>query len=264
MLLIAKYVLTLFLLKISIDSGSTLQVLHFYIVISNILLYLCFIQEFARMSCNTELQLDLEELEKLEEIAQRPKWKQLLLFEKTKLQNEMQANEKAKAKSEAQAQKKAVALPVVKITSYAWDQSDKFVKIYLSDLKGIHNIANAEISVSTVDKMHILTVNNLNGKRYIFNVPKLLHSTTSISFKVKTDLILLLLKKEAVQKWDYLTELEKIKNAEKNKVPDFDKNDDPSASIMNMMKKMYDEGDDEMKRTIAKAWTESRDKVQVA
>jgi len=29
---------------------------------------------------------------------------------------------------------------------------------------------------------------------------------------------------------------------------------------MNMMKKMYDDGDDEMKRTIAKAWTESRDK----
>lgn len=27
-----------------------------------------------------------------------------------------------------------------------------------------------------------------------------------------------------------------------------------------MMKKMYDEGDDEMKRTIAKAWTESREK----
>ena len=37
-------------------------------------------------------------------------------------------------------------------------------------------------------------------------------------------------------------------------------NDDPSASIMNLMKKMYDEGDDDMKRTIAKAWTESREK----
>lgn len=29
---------------------------------------------------------------------------------------------------------------------------------------------------------------------------------------------------------------------------------------MNLMKKMYDEGDDDMKRTIAKAWTESREK----
>ncbi|OQR89697.1 hypothetical protein ACHHYP_06106 [Achlya hypogyna] len=35
---------------------------------------------------------------------------------------------------------------------------------------------------------------------------------------------------------------------------------DPSAGIMDMMKNMYDEGDDEMKRTIAKAWSESRNK----
>ena len=27
-----------------------------------------------------------------------------------------------------------------------------------------------------------------------------------------------------------------------------------------MMKKMYDEGDDDMKRTIAKAWTEGQEK----
>ena len=39
-----------------------------------------------------------------------------------------------------------------------------------------------------------------------------------------------------------------------------DDNADPSANLMTMMKQMYDEGDDEMKRTIAKAWTESRDK----
>ena len=31
-------------------------------------------------------------------------------------------------------------------------------------------------------------------------------------------------------------------------------------SIMSMMKKMYDEGDDEMKRTISKAFSESREK----
>jgi calcyclin binding protein len=30
--------------------------------------------------------------------------------------------------------------------------------------------------------------------------------------------------------------------------------------MMNMMKKMYDEGDDEMKRTIAKTWSESQSK----
>lgn len=42
--------------------------------------------------------------------------------------------------------------------------------------------------------------------------------------------------------------------------PNVDKDADPSQSIMDMMKQMYHDGDDEMKRTIAKAWTESREK----
>ena len=42
--------------------------------------------------------------------------------------------------------------------------------------------------------------------------------------------------------------------------PKPDASKDPSAGLMDMMKKMYDEGDDEMKRTINKAWSESRSK----
>ena len=40
--------------------------------------------------------------------------------------------------------------------------------------------------------------------------------------------------------------------------------EDPSGQLMNMMKRMYDEGDDTMKRTIAEAWTKSRDKSAAA
>lgn len=35
---------------------------------------------------------------------------------------------------------------------------------------------------------------------------------------------------------------------------------DPSEGLMNLLKKMYAEGDDEMKRSINKAWVESREK----
>ena len=42
--------------------------------------------------------------------------------------------------------------------------------------------------------------------------------------------------------------------------PKMDENADPNESLMTLMKQMYEDGDDEMKRTIAKAWTESRDK----
>ena len=34
----------------------------------------------------------------------------------------------------------------------------------------------------------------------------------------------------------------------------------PICALLQMMKKMYEEGDDEMKRTIAKAWTEGQEK----
>ena len=40
-----------------------------------------------------------------------------------------------------------------------------------------------------------------------------------------------------------------------------DESKNPSDSLMEMMKNMYETGDDEMKRTIAKAWTESREKM---
>ena len=35
---------------------------------------------------------------------------------------------------------------------------------------------------------------------------------------------------------------------------------DPTASLMNMMKELYEKGDEETKRSIAKAWTESQEK----
>lgn len=35
---------------------------------------------------------------------------------------------------------------------------------------------------------------------------------------------------------------------------------DPSGGIMNLMKKMYDDGDDDMKRMIKKTWYETQQK----
>lgn len=50
------------------------------------------------------------------------------------------------------------------------------------------------------------------------------------------------------------------KKAKEPRIPKLDQSDDPSAGLMDMMRQMYEDGDDDMKRTIAKAWTESRDK----
>ena len=46
----------------------------------------------------------------------------------------------------------------------------------------------------------------------------------------------------------------------RHKTPKMDKDEDPEASLMNLMKQMYQDGDNDMKRTIAKAWHESQEK----
>ena len=72
-------------------------------------------------------------------------------------------------------------------------------------------------------------------------------------------MVVLMLKKYETEKWSHLKMSDKQSSSQpKIKPPVDDKNADPSASLMTMMKQMYDEGDDDMKRTIAKAWSESR------
>lgn len=69
-------------------------------------------------------------------------------------------------------------------------------------------------------------------------------------------MVVLLLAKGNSDNWVDLIKVQK----EPKKVPKLDENADPSTGIMNLMKQMYDEGDDEMKRTIMKAWAESHEK----
>ena len=42
--------------------------------------------------------------------------------------------------------------------------------------------------------------------------------------------------------------------------PPMGNNDDPNASLMGMLKNMYEDGDDEMKRSLQKAFYESQNK----
>jgi calcyclin binding protein len=69
---------------------------------------------------------------------------------------------------------------------------------------------------------------------------------------------LFLRKIDTNKNWSHVTEQEK-KITEKS-MPKMDDAADPQEGLMSMMKKMYEEGDDEMKRTISKAFTESREK----
>lgn len=60
---------------------------------------------------------------------------------------------------------------------------------------------------------------------------------------------------------------EKRLKDEKNKTFEQDKEEnsnDPMGGLMSIMKKMYDTGDSELKRTISKAWVEGQEKSRGA
>ncbi|GFS43147.1 SGS domain-containing protein [Actinidia rufa] len=95
---------------------------------------------------------------------------------------------------------------------------------------------------------------DVQGKNYRCAIPKLNKEIVPDKCKVvvKPTRVIITLPKASKGNWlDLHFKEDKLK-------PNLDKDRDPMAGIMDLMKNMYDDGDDEMKRTIAKAWTDAR------
>lgn len=217
-----------------------------------------------------EAKKDLAEYKVLHEQATRELVKDVLSIEIRKLETEIKQLEDSNEKSGQveDLSEKPSQVPVnkpkpqicsVKIVNYAWDQSDKFVKFYIT-LKNAHNLPPENVITKFTPKSIELQVNNLDDKSYSLTVNNLLQRIipSESKHKVKTDKVVVFMKKESEVSWSYVTEAER--KAKETKTPKLDENEDPGQSLMNLMKQMYDEGDDEMKRTIAKSWMEAREK----
>lgn len=226
----------------------------------------------SEISCTRE---DIKEIKHLLENAVRPKVQALLTVELRKFETKLsglleksntEKGKDAKLSEEATASSKSYDVPY---KSYSWDQSDKFVKFYLTNLKNVQALPQPDGFQSSFQRKAVnFRICNLSGKNHVFEIKELAHAINvdKCYYKVKSDMVVIFVAKEDVGKhWSHATAAEKAKADKKNDVPKMDNDDgDPSKGLMNMMKKMYDEGDDDMKRTIAKAWTESREKGQGA
>ncbi|KAH8739896.1 hypothetical protein FG386_001713 [Cryptosporidium ryanae] len=168
------------------------------------------------------------------------------------------------------------------ITKYSWDQTDKNIKIYI-DLVGVQDKPDCLELKFGKDNIEML-VKNLDNKFYIFTVK--LHSeitSNECTHKIKKDMVIITLRKtNSNAKWPRLSykdsPLKKSSNSDNigNGIMgsglgssgglgdmglDSSDMENPMSGIQNLMRKMYEEGDDEMKRTIAKAWTEAQSKT---
>uniref|UniRef100_A0A1B6MMV3 Calcyclin-binding protein n=1 Tax=Graphocephala atropunctata TaxID=36148 RepID=A0A1B6MMV3_9HEMI len=211
-----------------------------------------------------ELKSDVEELNKLLAQSTRQKSKDVLSLEIRKIQTEISrlqdqissSNENGKPTPAVSQQTRCYE---VKLNNYAWDQSDKFVKIFVT-LKNVHTLSTESVYTDFTDNSMELHMNGLDNRNYTLPIKNLLEKIdgSKSSWKVKTDMVVVSLAKvEAGKTWSHLTASEK-KAKEPKATPKLSDNADPSAGLMDLMKQMYEDGDDDMKRTIAKAWTEGR------
>eukprot|EP00375_Theileria_parva_P000085 XP_762754.1 hypothetical protein [Theileria parva strain Muguga] len=88
-------------------------------------------------------------------------------------------------------------------------------------------------------------------KNYQLKLKKLFSKINNSSWKWKSGYLQVKLEKENQTNWSSLTS---TLDKEKKLLPPKTNESNPQTMLMDMMKNLYDQGDDEMKRTIAKAW----------
>ncbi|GAB4829362.1 hypothetical protein Ancab_019033 [Ancistrocladus abbreviatus] len=201
-----------------------------------------------------ETSLDLEELRQLQSIAKRPRILSLLSSEIRSLEKLSQGNIPLAATATATPlQAKVNPTPVLNYTtlgSFSWDQDNDKVKIYVS----LEGVQEEKIEATFKSMSFDIKFHDVQGKNCQFAIPKLNKEIVPEKCKVtvKPTRVMITLIKASKGNWlDLHFKEDKLK-------PNLDKEKDPMAGIMDLMKNMYDEGDDEMKRTIAKAWTDAR------
>ncbi|KAK9093487.1 hypothetical protein Syun_028398 [Stephania yunnanensis] len=199
-----------------------------------------------------EYTLDLEELRNLQSIAKRPRVHNLITSEIANLEK----LSKSATTQQAPAPLAPAKVPFAPVTNYttlssfSWDQDNEKLKVYVS-LEGVE-----QEKVETVFKPTSLDIkfNDVQGKNYRCVIPKLNKEIVPEKSKVlvKPNRVIITLIKASKGTWlDLHFKEDKLK-------PNLDKGKDPMAGIMDLMKNMYEDGDEEMKRTIAKAWTDAR------
>jgi calcyclin binding protein len=145
----------------------------------------------------------------------------------------------------------------VNVDTFAFDAggyNEKFVTLYLP-LPGVGDMPRDRINVTFGKDSFDVTVLNLTGKNYRLKKDNLEHDIVpdKSKFIVKADKIIVKLQKVKGEygSYDYWSKLTDPKRKDK-------KNKDPAASITDMMKEMYENGDDNMKKMIGETMMKQR------
>lgn len=152
------------------------------------------------------------------------------------------------------------------MSKYGWEQEGNAVKIYVtSGIDGIGKHDKNNIDCEFSDQAVDLRILAFNGKNLRLKITPLngLIDPAACKLKVKSNSLTLELIKAKNKRWDDIKEKKKTAGSSDDNAKTSDKKkkpsdiDNPTASLMNMMKEMYETGDDQIKRTIAESWSKA-------
>lgn len=156
----------------------------------------------------------------------------------------------------------------VELVNYAFDQSDKFVKLFVT-VDNVQNWGTDNVTVEFTDRSVNLLAKGDDNKDYKLQINNLLETIdVEKSYrKINQNMVTIYAKKvKEGTKWTCLTSIEKrLKDIQAENMAPVEEDDDidpkdPSSRLQSIMKKMYQSGDSEMKRMISKAWVEGEEK----
>merc|ERR1711928_239192 len=121
-----------------------------------------------------ELKNDLQELESVLGMVNRSNVRMIIADAISTLRTKVEEVSKKSLNQAAQQQQKSVPpkqnLYAVKISNYGWDESQKFVKVYVS-LPNIDKLTQEQIACDFTGQSFKCTVNNHNGKNHTLELP---------------------------------------------------------------------------------------------
>ena len=200
---------------------------------------------------------DLTELKRLLGLGSTPYVEALLKAEIQKIEPKF-----ATVKAPEPAKPAAPVRRYQSITSYAFSDSKKTAEIMIREIRSLEQ---AKIEFEPQKNGFSIAVireeQNLPNLKLVVSPIKEIVPADS-TYKIRRETLTVILAKKKEETWMKLKDTSLTPKKEEKKKPedDVDAKENPNAALMNMMKKLYDEGDDEMKRTISKAMWEAQHK----
>ena len=193
------------------------------------------------------LEDDLIEFQQAFQKAKGGKLRDLLSNEIVKLEKELNHIKYLDFSNEFSEKlgKRELTMNFIPIVDYVWEQSANQVILHVNNgMEGIGKLPRSNIEFKFSFKSVIMKINNFNEHNYELKIDFLKNDIIGNECKsqINENSILIFLKKKNQLKWEKLIEERPVGN--NSELP---KKQESSSSLMEIIKDLYDAGDDEMK-----------------